>query len=29
MARSLSKILLHTVCSTKNREKVLPEHLRE
>jgi len=28
MAQSLSKVLLHIVFSTKNREKTIPKHLR-
>ena len=28
MARSLSKVILHAVLSTKNREKTIPAHLR-
>ena len=28
MAQSLSKVLLHVVFSTKNREKTIPSHLR-
>ncbi len=28
MAQSLSKVLLHVVFSTKNREKTIPNHLQ-
>ena len=28
MAQSLSKVLLHIVFSTKNRQKTIPKHLR-